>query len=143
MEVIFIKLTNGDELFAKCVSQEGDVLYLDDPMIMETISTTDEAVKYLFMGRYSQYGKVHSISIERSKIVFIGDVTETIQSHYEMSVKYASEISDEKFQEGIAEATKYLSSVLKKNKKTVESETFESVKDRIFGTFLTDTNTKH
>lgn len=143
MDIVYIKLMNGDELFARCIGEENGMVFLDDVMLMETIMTNDEAVKYLFMSRYSPYGIRHSMSIDRAKIVFIHEVTETVKAHYEMSVKYAEKIIDEKIQEGIATATKHLSAILKKQQKRHGEEIIENVQDQVLSRFFTDTSTKH
>jgi hypothetical protein len=144
MEVVYLKLTNGDELFAKCMGEEKGSILLDDVMAMEIIATSDDSTKYMFMSRYSPYGNNHSMALEQSKVVFMSEVTDIVRSHYETSLQYANQISDDKFQEGIAEATKYLNFVLEQQKKKIKDpDIFDTVRDRVLGTFESDSTTKH
>jgi hypothetical protein len=143
-DIVYLKLTNGDELFATRISELNDKVFLDDVMIMETIQT-DGNMKYLFMSRFTQYSDIHSMSLDKSCIVFIHEASAVVKNHYSISVQYAKQISDERFISGIADASKYLSFILKKDQKRTETkeESFEGVKDRILGTFESKTGTKH
>lgn len=134
MEVVHLKLINGDELFAKLISEQGGLVHLDDVMQMETIQSQEETVKYLFMSRYSPYSKLQSMSIARSQIVFILEVDETVKIHYETSVQYATQIADRKFLEGIADATKFLAkAIVKKDVQTYQT----TVEDTFLKTYKT------
>lgn len=143
-DIVYLKLTNGDELFAIRIGEEGDKVFLSDVMVMETIQT-DGDMKYLFMSRYTQYGTLHSMALEKSNIIFIQDASAVVKNHYRISVQYAEKISDNRFNEGITEASNYLSKVLTKDdkKRSNENESFETVKDRVLGKFESNSNTKH
>lgn len=121
MDTVYIKLTNGDELFAELVGEEDNKVLLSNVMIMETIQTEGE-MKYLFMSRYSQYSEMHSMGIDRSIIIFMHDASDVIKTHYEISVRYAEQLSDQRFSDGIAAASRYLSAVLEKNRDTKDEE---------------------
>jgi len=114
VEIVYLKLINGDEIFAEYHGDHENTVLLSNVMIMEAISTPDETVKYLFMSRYSPYSILHSMSIDRSKIVFLSEATETVRKHYNMSVVYAIQVTDRKFQEGISEATSYIQMAINK-----------------------------
>lgn len=119
MDIVYLKLRNGDELFANRISEEGNLILLDNVMVMETIHT-DNDMKYLFMTRYTQYCDIHSLSLDRSLIVFIGEASEIVKKHYLISVRYAEQMSDARFYDGIADASKYLTKVLGKNETGTE-----------------------
>jgi hypothetical protein len=145
MDIVYLKLTNGDELFAELVGEEGNMILLADVMVMETIQIEGEH-KYLFMSRYNQYSDLHSLSLDKAYVIFIHEASQVTKNHYAISVQYAKQISDNRFREGISEATRYLASILKKDdsrKGMSDKESFETVKDRILGTFETNSNTKH
>lgn len=144
-DIVYLKLTNGDELFANRVGEEDNKIFLDDVMVMETISV-DGDMKYLFMARYTQYSDLHSLSLDKANVVFCHEASGVIKNHYGISVQYAKQISDNKFRDGITEASKYLTFILKKHNEQQsfsEKESFETVKDRILGTFESNSNTKH
>jgi hypothetical protein len=107
MEIVYLKLINGDELFGQCVGEENGQVFLNDVFIMETYQT-EEDTKYLFMTRYSQYSNDHSMVLNRDVIIFMAEATEIVKLHYERSVEYANKIADDKFMIGISNATKHL-----------------------------------
>lgn len=143
-DIVYLKLINGDELFANRIGEEDNHIFLNNVMIMETIQT-DGNMKYLFMSRYSQYSDMHSMSLDKSCIVFIHEASSIVKNHYSISVQYAKQISDERFTSGIADASKFLSLILKKDQKRTDTsdESFEGVKDRILGTYESKSGTKH
>lgn len=118
MDIVYLKLQNGDELFAHRISEEGNLILLDNVMVMETVQVEADT-KYLFMSRYTQYCDIHSISLDRSQVVFIGEVSETVQKHYLTSVRYAEQLSDARFQKGISEADRHLSALIKDRKNDI------------------------
>lgn len=114
-EIIYIKLMNGEELFASLEKNiANQTLILNNVMIMETVGEPGEVVKYMFMSRYSPYSTNHKISVPLEKIVYWSHVTDVVEKHYRRSVEYAQNIADAKFMEGIADATSYIDMVLDK-----------------------------
>lgn len=130
MDIVHLRLANGDELFANRISEEGSTILLDNVMYMETIHVESD-VKYLFMSRYTQYCDKHSITIDRSQIVFLNEASETVQRHYITSVLYAESISDDRFLSGISDATDYLLRIMRKGHRTEDTK------------FDPDSSTKH
>src|SRR4051812_17003340 len=116
MDIVYLKLTNGDELFAQLIGEEDGKVLLSDVMVMETIHTEGD-LKYLFMSRYTPYGELHSMSLDRTALLFMQEASEVIRNHYTISVQYAKTISDGRFDEGIADASRYLSHVLERHDK--------------------------
>lgn len=114
-DIIYMKLVNGDELFAKLVKITTDEVTLQDVMIMETIGGQDDAIKYMFMSRYTPYAMSHhTIKIDRRNIIMTTEVVDVVRTHYEKSLAYAQTQADEKFLEGIAEASTYLDQIIDK-----------------------------
>lgn len=112
MDIVYLRLANGDELFANRISEEGSTILLDNVMIMETVHVEDET-KYMFMTRYTQYCDKHSMAIERSQIIFLNEASDVVKRHYTISVQFAEEASDARLDNGIRQATSYLRKVLK------------------------------
>jgi hypothetical protein len=135
MEIIYLKLINGDELFAKLMGKENSDLLLDDVLVMETVPTGDDAVKYMFMSRYTAYSKLHSMKMDLNKIVFSGEVSETVKNHYLKSLEFAIKISDERLMDSISEASQYLSLVIDKESKKNGTSKKDDLLDqlKIFG----------
>jgi hypothetical protein len=121
MDIVYLKLVTGEELFADLISKDGDILMLDNVMIMETIHSSQD-VKYMFMSRYTQYCDNHSIVIDRSNVVFMNEASEIIKKHYLISVEYADVISDERFTQGILDAQKYLSTLIRASKSKFDND---------------------
>lgn len=145
MDIVYLRLTNGDEIFARLIGQEGSIIYLDDIMVMETIASDENAIKYLFMSRYIQYSDDNSMALDRTQIVFMKEAREEAKLHYLVSLQYAYEVSDAKFNEGMTDATMHLSKIIERHQNKMEEpkDLLESVKDRVLGTFVSDSKTKH
>lgn len=135
-DVVYIKLVNGEELFAHLVGEEDGKLLLTEPMIMETVQTEGET-KYLFMARYTQYSEVYSMSLDKKLVVFIHDASPTVKNHYLVSVQFAKQINDTRFKDGITDATRYLNSILKNEDKK------NKIPTELLGSFESDSSTKH
>ena len=135
VDIVYIKLVNGEELFAELHGEHEGKLLLSDVMVMETVGV-EETVKYMFMSRYSPYSINHSMEIDKKMVIFLSEVTEITKIHYERSLTYAREVSDKTFFDGIKEASEYLEMVTEKDREK------RSAKDQ-FTEFQKPQPTKH
>jgi hypothetical protein len=120
LDIVYIKLVNGEELFANRISEEEGQILLDNVMCMETIHTEADS-KYMFMVRYTQYCTNHSMVLDRSQIIFINAASEIVSKHYLTSVSFAEDVSDDRFTKSISDANKYLTAVLKEKEAKIDT----------------------
>lgn len=144
IDVVYVKLTNGEELFAMNHGEQDGKLLLEEVLILETIHS-DETLKYQFMSRYAPYGELPSMRIDMSNVIFVLPASEHVKMHYVASLNYARKISDERFQEGIADATNFLKKVMAKDekKRQAAAATVDNFLENFLSRYEPDSNTKH
>jgi hypothetical protein len=110
-KVLIFKLINGDEIFGTVsgISEFG-IVTIDNPMISETrgLPNGNEA---MVINRYVPYLKTFQIELSPMSILLMGEVTESLQEYYDLSLQYARLI-DTALDNNIQVACRHMKGVL-------------------------------
>lgn len=111
--VLFVKLTNGEEIIAR-VGKKKEILVLMEPMTIEY--GEQDGRRLIFMSRYNPFLKERTITIPRSQVCYFGAVSVEVKEYYMSSLSYCKEIMDETFRRGIRQASQYTSEQIEEEK---------------------------
>lgn len=110
-DIVHVKLINGDDLVARLIHINDEVIVLEAPMVVEERENSMTGASVLVLVKYV-HSKDNAITVRRDHVITSGDVHPIFEKYYNISKVYYEKFVEENIYSEVEKVTSAMEDAL-------------------------------